>query len=127
MKFRAFTHREADTDQHQTDESTQQTLPQPPTGPPKICTQTSITLAPEYGAKHWQPLPYGGPEWQRVYFRLRNTADPVGALDAAQPSRWAPGLPKVTFTPRNPVSGQQNTPLSSEFGFAAPSGRSPKH
>jgi hypothetical protein len=46
-----------------------------PVGPPKICTQASITLAPEHGAKHWQPLPYGSPEWQRIYFRLRNTVE----------------------------------------------------
>ncbi|MCW2888162.1 MAG: hypothetical protein JWL58_5024 [Streptosporangiaceae bacterium] len=46
-----------------------------PTGPPKICAQTSITVAPEHGAKHWQPLAYGSREWQKIHPRLRNTSE----------------------------------------------------
>jgi hypothetical protein len=52
--------------------------PQPtPAGPPRICCQTSITIAPEDGAKHWQPRAYGTAEWQKVYFRLRNAVEGI--------------------------------------------------
>lgn len=46
-----------------------------PVGPPRICTQTSITIAPEHGAKHWQTHPYGSAEWQKIYGRLRNSTE----------------------------------------------------
>ncbi|WP_242910729.1 hypothetical protein [Actinomadura terrae] len=46
-----------------------------PVGPPKICQQTSISVAIEDGAKHWQPRAYGSPEWQKIYGRLRNTVE----------------------------------------------------
>ncbi|MFG2738734.1 hypothetical protein ACGFY0_01500 [Streptomyces chartreusis] len=50
--------------------------PEPsPTGPLKVCRQRTITVSPEAGAKQWQALDYGGPEWQRVYFRLRNSVE----------------------------------------------------
>ncbi|MEV7393825.1 hypothetical protein [Streptomyces sp. NPDC091215] len=50
--------------------------PEPsPVGPLKICRQKAITVSPEAGAKHWQALEYGGPEWQKVYFRLRNSVE----------------------------------------------------
>ena len=50
--------------------------PEPsPTGPVKVCRQRSITLAPEAGAKHWQALEYGSSEWQKIYFRLRNSVE----------------------------------------------------
>ncbi|MFF2512246.1 hypothetical protein [Streptomyces sp. NPDC058086] len=48
--------------------------PEPsPTGPLKVCRQRTITVSPESSAKHWQALEYGGPEWQKIYFRLRNS------------------------------------------------------
>ncbi|MEO5876279.1 MAG: hypothetical protein ABIS86_21740 [Streptosporangiaceae bacterium] len=46
-----------------------------PVRPPKICEQTSITLAPEFGAKQWQYYPYGGPQWQQTYGKLRNAVE----------------------------------------------------
>ncbi|MFD3572546.1 hypothetical protein [Streptomyces sp. NPDC058644] len=50
--------------------------PEPsPAGPLKVCRQRTITISPEAGAKHWQSLEYGGPEWQKVYFRLRNSIE----------------------------------------------------
>ncbi|MEV5573431.1 hypothetical protein AB0L06_25595 [Spirillospora sp. NPDC052269] len=50
--------------------------PEPsPVGPPKICAQTSVTMAPEHGAKHWQPLTYGSPTWTKVHTRLRNSSE----------------------------------------------------
>jgi len=39
---------------------------------PKICSQQSITLPPEAGAKFVQILPHKTPEWQKVYGTLRN-------------------------------------------------------
>ncbi|MET7519496.1 hypothetical protein ABZS88_40095 [Streptomyces sp. NPDC005480] len=50
--------------------------PEPsPVGPTKVCRQRSITLAPAEGAKHWQALEFGDAEWQKVYFRLRNSIE----------------------------------------------------
>ncbi|MFF8843443.1 hypothetical protein ACF08N_12035 [Streptomyces sp. NPDC015127] len=50
--------------------------PEPsPAGPLKVCRQRSVTLAPAEGAKHWQALEYGDAEWQKVYFRLRNSVE----------------------------------------------------
>ncbi|MFH8564612.1 hypothetical protein [Streptomyces sp. NPDC017988] len=50
--------------------------PEPsPTGPVQVCRQRSITVPPEAGAKYWQALEYGGKEWQKVYFRLRNSVE----------------------------------------------------
>jgi hypothetical protein len=52
--------------------------PEPtPVGPPKICRQASITIAPETGAKHAQELAYGSSEWARIYFRLRNSVEGI--------------------------------------------------
>ena len=46
--------------------------PEPgPGGPPLICTQDSLTIEPEAGAKHYQDLPYGSPAWQARYQPLR--------------------------------------------------------
>ncbi|WP_241518770.1 hypothetical protein [Streptomyces sp. CB03238] len=50
--------------------------PEPsPTGPVQVCRQRGITVPPEAGAKYWQALEYGGKEWQKVYFRLRNSVE----------------------------------------------------
>ncbi|MGW1507343.1 hypothetical protein ACWCQW_54970 [Streptomyces mirabilis] len=50
--------------------------PEPsPVGPLKICRRRTITIRPKTGVKHWQSLDYGGPEWQKVYFRLRNSVE----------------------------------------------------
>ncbi len=74
---------------------------QPPAEPPKICTQTAITIAPGTGARYRQYLPYGSPAWHAAYATLRNTieglnglikdpahealAQPAGAASAASP------------------------------------------
>ncbi|WP_328977314.1 hypothetical protein [Streptomyces canus] len=50
--------------------------PEPsPTGPVKVCRQNAVTVSPEAGAKQWQALEYSGPEWQKIYFRLRNSVE----------------------------------------------------
>ncbi len=72
--------------------------PQPaPVGRPKICRQTGITQSPEAGAKHAQDLDYGGPEWTRVYFRLRNSVEGVNgfAKDPAHEAIEAAGSRRI--------------------------------
>ena len=41
--------------------------------PSKICTQESITLPPEIGAKYAQDLAHETPEWRATYATLRNS------------------------------------------------------
>jgi hypothetical protein len=53
---------------------------QPPPEPPKICTQTAITIAPDIGARYRQDLPYGSPAWHRSYATLRNTIEGLNGL-----------------------------------------------
>lgn len=40
-----------------------------------MCSQQSITIPPEAGAKHGQALAYRTPEWQRAYGTLRNSVE----------------------------------------------------
>ena len=53
---------------------------QPPPEPPKICTQTAITIAPDIGARYRQDLPYGSPAWHKTYATLRNTIEGLNGL-----------------------------------------------
>jgi hypothetical protein len=53
---------------------------QPPPEPPKICTQTAITIAPDTGARYRQDLPYGSPAWHARYATLRNTIEGLNGL-----------------------------------------------
>ena len=41
--------------------------------PPSSCTQQSVTIPPEAGAKFRQSLLFGSAEWQSTYATLRNT------------------------------------------------------
>ena len=53
---------------------------QPPPEPPRICTQTAITIAPHTGARYRQDLPYGSPAWHKAYATLRNTIEGLNGL-----------------------------------------------
>jgi hypothetical protein len=53
---------------------------QPPPEPPRICTQTAITIAPDTGARYRQDLPYGSPAWHKTYAALRNTIEGLNGL-----------------------------------------------
>jgi hypothetical protein len=53
---------------------------QPPPEPPRICTQTAITIAPDIGARYRQDLPYGSPAWHKSYATLRNTIEGLNGL-----------------------------------------------
>ena len=53
---------------------------QPPPEPPRICTQTAVTIAPGTGARYRQDLPYGSPAWRKSYATLRNTIEGLNGL-----------------------------------------------
>jgi hypothetical protein len=70
---------------------------QPPAEPPKICTQTAITIAPGTGARYRQDLPYGTPAWQARYATLRNTIEGLNgyAKDPAHEALAQPARRRV--------------------------------
>ncbi|WP_316771620.1 hypothetical protein [Streptomyces sasae] len=51
-----------------------------PVDSPLCCKQHTITIPPESGANLWQPLQYGSEDWQRVYFRLRNSVEGINGF-----------------------------------------------
>ncbi len=65
---------------------------QPPPEPPKICTQTAITIAPDTGARYRQDLPYGSPAWHKTYATLRNTIEGLNGY-AKDPAHQALAQP----------------------------------
>ena len=70
---------------------------QPPPEPPRICTQTAITIAPDIGARYRQDLPYASPGWHRTYATLRNTIEGLNgyAKDPAHQALAQPGRRRV--------------------------------
>ena len=70
---------------------------QPPAEPPRICTQTAITIAPDTGARYRQDLPYGSPAWHQAYATLRNTIEGLNgyAKDPAHQALAQPGRRRV--------------------------------
>jgi hypothetical protein len=70
---------------------------QPPPEPPKICTQTAITIAPGTGARYRQDLPYGTPTWHARYTTLRNTIEGLNGYlkDPAHQALAQPGRRRV--------------------------------
>ena len=65
---------------------------QPPPEPPRICTQTAITIAPDIGARYRQDLPYGSPAWHARYATLRNTIEGLNGY-AKDPAHQALAQP----------------------------------
>ena len=65
---------------------------QPPPEPPRICTQTAITIAPDIGARYRQDLPYGSPAWHKTYATLRNTIEGLNGY-AKDPAHQALAQP----------------------------------
>jgi len=65
---------------------------QPPPEPPRICTQTAITIAPDIGARYRQDLPYASPGWHRTYATLRNTIEGLNGY-AKDPAHQALAQP----------------------------------
>ena len=70
---------------------------QPPAEPPRICTQTAITIAPGIGARYRQELPYSSPAWHQCYATLRNTIEGLNgyAKDTAHQALAQPGRRRV--------------------------------
>ena len=69
----------------------------PPSVPPKICTQTAVTIAPDVGARHRQDLAFGSDAWARTYATYRNTIEGTNGYvkDTAHESLHAPGRRRV--------------------------------
>ena len=68
---------------------------QPPPEPPRICTQTAVTIAPDTGARYRQDLPYGSPARRKSYATLRNTIEGLNGLikDPAHQALAQPAVP----------------------------------
>ncbi len=69
----------------------------PPADPPKICTQSAITIAPDVGARHRQDLAFGSAQWARTYATYRNTIEGTNGFvkDPAHESLHSPGRRRV--------------------------------
>jgi hypothetical protein len=69
----------------------------PPAEPPKVCTQTAVTIAPDIGARHRQDLAFGSPEWARTYATYRNTIEGTNGYvkDAAHEALGQPARRRV--------------------------------
>jgi hypothetical protein len=62
----------------------------PPAEPPKLCTQSAVTIAPDIGARHRQDLAFGSERLARTY---RNTIEGTNGYlkDTAHESLACPG------------------------------------
>jgi hypothetical protein len=69
----------------------------PPEEPPRICTQTAITIPPDAGARYRQDLPYGSEAWHTRYATLRNTIEGLNGFvkDSAHEALGQPGRRRV--------------------------------
>jgi hypothetical protein len=69
----------------------------PPADPPKVCTQTAVTIGPDVGARHRQDLGFGSEEWARTYATYRNTIEGTNGYlkDTAHESLACPGRRRV--------------------------------
>lgn len=69
----------------------------PPIQPPKVCTQTAVTIVPDIGARHRQGLAFGSPERARIYATYRNTIEGTNGYlkDPAHESLASPGRRRV--------------------------------
>jgi len=69
----------------------------PPAVPPKVCTQSAVTIAPDIGARHRQDLAFGSEDWARTYATYRNTIEGWNGYvkDTAHEALAAPGRRRV--------------------------------
>ena len=69
----------------------------PPADPPKVCTQSAVTIAPDVGARHRQDLAFGSAQWARTYATYRNTIEGTNGYvkDPAHESLQTPGRRRV--------------------------------
>ena len=68
-----------------------------PADPPKVCTQSAITIAPDIGARHRPDLAFASPLWARTYATYRNTIEGINGYvkDTAHQSLASPGRRRV--------------------------------
>jgi hypothetical protein len=68
-----------------------------PADPPKVCTQSAVTIAPDIGARHRQDLAFGSAQWARTYATYRNTIEGTNGYvkDTAHQSLGSPGRRRV--------------------------------
>lgn len=80
----------------------------PPEVPPKVCTQSAVTVAPDVGARYRQDLPFGTESWARTYATYRNTVEGLNGFvkdpaheALARPAAGASGasLPRASSSP----------------------------
>jgi hypothetical protein len=69
----------------------------PPEAPPKLCTQSAVTVAPDIGARHRQDLAFGSEQWARTYAVYRNTIEGWNGYvkDTAHEALAEPGRRRV--------------------------------
>jgi ribosomal protein L32E len=69
----------------------------PPVDPPKICTQSAVTIAPDVGARHRQDLAFQSTKWAQTYASYRNTVEGVNGFlkDPAHECLHAAGRRRV--------------------------------
>jgi hypothetical protein len=69
----------------------------PPSAPPKVCTQSAVTIAPDIGARHRQDLAFGSEEWASTYAAYRNTIEGWNGYvkDSAHEGLGEPGRRRV--------------------------------
>jgi hypothetical protein len=69
----------------------------PPEAPPKVCTQSAVTIDPDIGARHRQDLAFGSEEWATTYAAYRNTIEGWNGYvkDTAHEALAAPGRRRV--------------------------------
>ena len=69
----------------------------PPLAPPKVCTQSAVTIAPDIGARHRQDLAFGSDDWARTYATYRNTIEGTNGYlkDTAHEALACPGRRRV--------------------------------
>ncbi|HTW06754.1 MAG TPA: hypothetical protein VME46_04545 [Acidimicrobiales bacterium] len=69
----------------------------PPALPPKLCTQSAVTIAPDIGPRHRQDLAFGTEEWARTYATYRNSTEGTNGYlkDTAHESLACPGRRRV--------------------------------
>jgi hypothetical protein len=69
----------------------------PPLMPPKLCSQSAITIAPDIGARHRQDLAFGSEAWARTYATYRNTIEGTNGYlkDTAHEALACPGRRRV--------------------------------
>jgi len=76
---------------------------QPPPEPPRLCTQTAITIAPDVGARYRQDLPYGSPAWHARYAALQHHRRPQRLRQRHRPPGPRPASPPPCPRHRRPV------------------------